>query len=102
MFFELHVKSAVLHFHSLDLYWLKKFSRKNDIPCVYNSDAHYIETLKDAYNVCDVEGELTQESLFEAIKAGECSHRINNFIKYYYFVLARNIFFVRPLAAALY
>jgi len=86
------------HFSELDYYWLKKYSRKYDIPCVFNSDSHYIETLGDAYNICDIEEELNKENLFNAIKQNRCKPRIKSFVKYSYYVLSRLFPFTRPIA----
>ena len=50
----------------------------------------------------EIEGELNKENLFSAIKKGECKPRINGLVNYYFYILSRNIFFVRPLAKAIY
>lgn len=94
------------HFHELNYFWLRKYSKKENIPCVFGSDAHYIETLGSAYNVCEVKGELNKETLFSAIKQGKCKPRIRSFVRYSYYILGKNIplfqSFVNAVAKVIY
>ncbi|MBW2978122.1 CehA/McbA family metallohydrolase [Candidatus Woesearchaeota archaeon] len=86
------------HFDELDYFWLRRFSKRENIPCVFDSDSHHIETLGDAYNVCEIEGDLSKENLFDAIKQGKCKPRIKSFVKYSYYTLSKLCPFIRPFA----
>ena len=86
------------HLREMDFYWLKKFSKTYGIPCVFDSDSHYIGTLGDAYNVCDIEGDINKKNLFDAIKQGRCRPMIKSFVKYSYYTLSKSFPSIRQFA----